>query len=288
MHRRRKATPNSEDAAAEPRPPSLAPAVDDQPTEIDLVLAAELGDPAAEAQSVAPVVEEWRPPWKHRSPGSARGRTRTAPPPRPWWPPPPHRRGGSREHRPRPAPPAEPVYADIADIFEAAERAEAELLHARIQARQAAEEAAVAAPAASPVVESAAEPETAAPLPAAPVQAEPAPVAPTPGAPVAGRTGHGGSGIGRAPGQAGPHQRRSPRRGEKTRLVAALKPSPPPAGPTPAGVPIAYRITCLNHPTNAYPPKSGAIFDRHFMMPIKAFPLNKGYRLGIPGAAVVI
>jgi ribonuclease E len=75
----------------------------DQPSEFDLVLAAELGDPA---QENAP--PDGEPTRRRRARGGRR------------------RRPASEDSAPagENAEPAEPVYADIADIFEAAERAE--------------------------------------------------------------------------------------------------------------------------------------------------------------------
>jgi ribonuclease E len=106
-----------------------APAVaDDQPTEIDLVMAAELGEPSEEAQ--APVLVEEPAPRRRRTRGGTRRRT------------------GEDEAPSTDAAPAEPVFADVADIFEAAERAETERLRLRALAQAApAPVAAVAEPA---------------------------------------------------------------------------------------------------------------------------------------------
>ena len=96
--------------------PSAAP-VDDQPSEFDLVLAAELGEPEA---LMAPV--EDTAPRRKRSRGGRR------------------RRAGEGDAAPaEEAAPAQPVYADIADIFEAAERAEEERSRTRERARSAPE-----------------------------------------------------------------------------------------------------------------------------------------------------
>jgi ribonuclease E len=113
------AAPPAEGSEAQAAPePALVPS-EDQPTEFDLVLAAELGEPGAEA----PAAEE---------PAPRRRRTRGGR----------RRRPGEDDAPPTDAaPPAEMVYADVADIFEAAERAEAELLRAREEARQAREPA---------------------------------------------------------------------------------------------------------------------------------------------------
>ena len=90
-----------------------APAVaDDQPTEIDLVMAAELGEPAGEAE--APAVIEEPAPRRRRTRGGTR-----------------RRRTGEDEAPSADAAPAEPVFADVADIFEAAERAEEQRLRLR-------------------------------------------------------------------------------------------------------------------------------------------------------------
>jgi ribonuclease E len=98
------------EAAAE-----LAP-VEEAPSEFDLVLAAELGEPGEVTEAPA----EESAPRKRRSRGGRR------------------RKGADGEVLPETdtAPP-EPVYADIADIFEAAERAEAAAREARALARQA-------------------------------------------------------------------------------------------------------------------------------------------------------
>ena len=99
----------AEPAAAAPEAGAEPQAGDDQPSEIDLVLAAELGDapdlPEADAK-----------PARRRRVRGGRRRTGTEP-------------AVAAES----AEPAEPVYADIADIFEAAERAEAEARQARAE-----------------------------------------------------------------------------------------------------------------------------------------------------------
>jgi ribonuclease E len=113
------AAPPAEGSEAQAAPePALVPS-EDQPTEFDLVLAAELGEPGAQA----PAAEEPA-PRRRRTRGGRRRRT------------------GEDDAPPTDAaPPAEMVYADVADIFEAAERAEAELLRAREEIRQAREPA---------------------------------------------------------------------------------------------------------------------------------------------------
>ena len=109
-------TPPAESGEAQAAPEPAPAQPEDQPTEFDLVLAAELGEPAEEA----PAAAEEPAPRRRRTRGGRRRRT------------------GEDDAAPtEAAPPAEPVYADVADIFEAAERAEAELLRAREQARQA-------------------------------------------------------------------------------------------------------------------------------------------------------
>jgi ribonuclease E len=101
---------NEDAPAAEP-----ATATEDQPSEIDMVIAAELGDqPEAEAG------ETGEPARRRRSRGGRRRR--------------PAGEGGAPMPDDSYAAP-EPVYADIADIFEAAERAEAEALRMRAEAR---------------------------------------------------------------------------------------------------------------------------------------------------------
>jgi ribonuclease E len=114
----------SNDAA----PTGFAPRDDDQPTEMDLILAAELGDPAelgagsellepvlAEPDLAGPDLAEPEKPARRRRSRVSRRRTGAAP----------------AEGQTLPETPAGPaagqseiVYADIADIFEAAERAE--------------------------------------------------------------------------------------------------------------------------------------------------------------------
>ncbi|OYY03466.1 MAG: ribonuclease E/G [Acidocella sp. 35-58-6] len=104
---------------------------DDQPSEIDLVMAAELGDEpdaAGEAGSADGAEEKAR---RRRSRGGRRRK--------------PAAEGEASAEAPGYAPPAyvpptyapEPVYADIADIFEAAERAEEEAARLRAEARMA-------------------------------------------------------------------------------------------------------------------------------------------------------
>jgi ribonuclease E len=150
----------STEAASDSAPPAPvntetdAPA-DDQPSEIDLVIAAEMGD--AEAPAAEGTEEPAR---RRRSRGGRRRR--------------PAGTEGEEipivESAPAPFHP-EPFYADIADIFEAAERAEAEALRVKAESRVA------AAPAPEPEAE---------PLPelqpefSAPVEPQPEPVAELP------------------------------------------------------------------------------------------------------------
>jgi ribonuclease E len=127
------------EASAEPAAaPEGAGQAADEPTEIDLVIAAEIG----EQESVpAEGVEE--PARRRRSRGGRRRRPDAA--------------EGEAELPPvhEPAPRLEPVYRDVADIFEAAERAEAEALRVRAESRM----VAPAAPEPEPEPETAAEPE---------------------------------------------------------------------------------------------------------------------------------
>jgi ribonuclease E len=169
------------DAPAETAEPALAPPpADDQPSEFDLVLAAELGEPAEPTGLAEPAPADEPAARRRRTRGGRRRRTGE---------------GDAALVEEAPAEPvyAEPVYADIADIFEAAERAEAELLRTRILARQATEKRAPVTVAPVTIAiepQPAPEPETA-DAPAAalaePVAPEPVlsePVAPEP-APVA-------------------------------------------------------------------------------------------------------
>jgi ribonuclease E len=126
-----------------------APVPDDQPTEIDLVIAAEIGDPEA-----PPAEGTEEPAKRRRSRGGRRRRTGGVEGEDPAAPPAP------------PVPQPEPFYADIADIFEAAERAEAEALRVRAESRIVAE--------APPPVELTPEPVATSAAPDAPVGAEPA------------------------------------------------------------------------------------------------------------------
>ncbi|MDD2795205.1 ribonuclease E/G [Acidocella sp.] len=136
--------------------PEAAPAVaDDQPTEIDLVMAAELGEPAGETEMLA-VVEEPAPRRRRTRGGTRRRRT------------------GEDEAPSADVAPAEPVFADVADIFEAAERAEEQRLRLRDLA-QVVSEPAIAPPV--PVVQQPASQEatveaTVEAAPAAPVLAQ--------------------------------------------------------------------------------------------------------------------
>ncbi len=129
------------DGDAEASEPVFAPVpapapVDDVPTEFDLVLAAELGEPDAE-----PAPAEEAPARRRRTRGGRRRRT-----------------GDADAPAAEDAAPAEPVYADVADIFEAAERAEAERLRARERARQTPEPEPISEPAAETAPEPAPEP----------------------------------------------------------------------------------------------------------------------------------
>jgi ribonuclease E len=125
--RRGKRRPESgaEPAEAQPEAVPEAPKVevpaDDQPSEIDLVIAAEIGEqPEPEAAAEEPAR-------RRRSRGSRRRRP-------------------AGEEAPSEAPAPEPFYADVADIFEAAERAEAEALRVRAEARLTASPAGEQAP----------------------------------------------------------------------------------------------------------------------------------------------
>jgi ribonuclease E len=136
--RRGKRRPDSaalDPATGEPAPagdsePAASPeSVDDEPSEIDLVIAAELGD---QPEPGAETGEE--PARRRRSRGGRRRR--------------PTGEGGEEQPIERPAPPPpEPFYRDVADIFEAAERAEAEALRIRAEARLTAAPAEPPAPA---------------------------------------------------------------------------------------------------------------------------------------------
>jgi ribonuclease E len=154
----------SADGSAEPAGTvdSAEPAMADEPTEIDLVIAAEIGEQESGAAEGA---EE--PARRRRSRGGRRRRPDAA------------ETGAEAETPPQYAPPAprpEPFYADIADIFEAAERAEAEALRVRAESRM----VAPSAPEPEP------EPEGAAPAPAlehVAAEALPEPVEPPVAAP---------------------------------------------------------------------------------------------------------
>jgi ribonuclease E len=94
-----------------------SPVIEDQPSEIDLVIAAELGE------QPEPGTETAEEPVRRRR---SRGGRRRKP------------AGGEGEEQvaaEAPAPAPEPFYADVADIFEAAERAEAEARRIRAEAR---------------------------------------------------------------------------------------------------------------------------------------------------------
>jgi ribonuclease E len=127
----------SADGSAEPAGTvdSAEPAAD-EPTEIDLVIAAEIGE-----QDSAPAEGAEEPARRRRSRGGRRRRPDAA------------EAGAEAETPPAYAPPRpEPFYADIADIFEAAERAEAEALRVRAESRMVAPSAPEPEP--EPVAES--------------------------------------------------------------------------------------------------------------------------------------
>jgi len=109
-------TEQAADGPAQPPEPSTPPVPDDQPSEIDLVIAAELGDVEA---AVPEATEE--PAKRRRSRGGRRRRPGAA--------------EGEDAPPPESVPQPEPFYADIADIFEAAERAEAEALRVKAESR---------------------------------------------------------------------------------------------------------------------------------------------------------
>jgi ribonuclease E len=100
--------------AAEPEIPGPAPHVE-APSEMDLVLAAELGEPAEPGDALEPAAEGDAKPARRRRVRGGRRRSGAAESGA--------AEGGEDSAQPGPAP--EVVYADIADIFEAAERAEA-------------------------------------------------------------------------------------------------------------------------------------------------------------------
>ncbi len=149
--RRRRRGKRRPEGAAEPVAPPAdmdggpSPVIaDDQPSEFDLILAAELGGAGEEVP--APAEAEQPAPRRRR----ARG---------------PRRRDAAPVEEAAQAPAPEPVYKDVADIFEAAERAEADLRRTRELAQEvleAAGELTVTEPVAGPVAES--EPPPAEPL----------------------------------------------------------------------------------------------------------------------------
>jgi ribonuclease E len=149
--KRRNGAPNGATAGLGPQPamdgdaqvPS-APAspVEDAPSDFDLVLAAELSE-AGEEQT--PSGEA--PARRRRSRGGRRRRGETGPAEAAPGEDPAAYEAPAPYQAPRP----EPVYADIADIFEAAERAEAERLRQRQEAARAA--AQPPAPAPEPILE---------------------------------------------------------------------------------------------------------------------------------------
>jgi ribonuclease E len=108
---------NADGSAEPPAPAEAAEPGADEPTEIDLVIAAEIGE-----QESAPAEIGDEPARRRRSRGGRRRRPDAA--------------EGEAEPPPYAPPPRpEPIYADIADIFEAAERAEAEALRVRAESR---------------------------------------------------------------------------------------------------------------------------------------------------------
>jgi ribonuclease E len=119
--RRGKRRPETTGETVEPASPSAesdggeSPVIEDQPSEIDLVIAAELGEQPEPGTETA---EE--PVRRRRSRGGRRRKPAG---------------GESEEQVAVEAPAPEPFYADVADIFEAAERAEAEALRIRAEAR---------------------------------------------------------------------------------------------------------------------------------------------------------
>jgi ribonuclease E len=102
-------------APTEPAEPEISgPAPEaDAPSEIDLVLAAELGEPAEPGEALEPAAEGDAKPARRRRIRGGRRRAGAAEP---------GLETGEADARTGPAP--EVVFADIADIFEAAERAE--------------------------------------------------------------------------------------------------------------------------------------------------------------------
>jgi ribonuclease E len=123
--RRRRGKRRPETGSAPPaesaEPEISAPVLQaDAPSEMDLVLAAELGEPAEPGDTPEPAEGDAKPARRRRVRGGRR-RTGAAEP---------GVEGGEGDAQPGPAP---VVYADIADIFEAAERAEeAQRLRAHI------------------------------------------------------------------------------------------------------------------------------------------------------------
>jgi ribonuclease E len=126
---KRRAEPGSPEAAAEAaadaaaeQPETVAepPPLDDQPSEIDLVIAAELGE---QPELSTETTEE--PARRRRARGGRRRRPADA--------------SAEAPAEPFQEPAPTPFYADIADIFEAAERAEAEALRIKTASRRAPE-----------------------------------------------------------------------------------------------------------------------------------------------------
>ena len=146
-----------DETPADPVPGTGEQPLLDAPSEIDLVLEAALGAPADEPVPAEPAAEEEAP--KRRRPRTRRRRGETA-------------EGEAAPEAPAAAPAPAPVYTDIADIFEAAERAE----EAARAARRAAPAPAPAIIVAEPALELTAE----APAEDTPVAAEPAPAKPEP------------------------------------------------------------------------------------------------------------
>jgi ribonuclease E len=126
-------------AQGEPETGEAPAPQEDQPSEIDLVIAAELGDqPEPEADGEEPARRRRSRGGRRRRPAGAEGEE-----PAPQQPQAPE---------PYTPPAAPPVYTDIADIFEAAERAEAEASRQRAAARLAPEPVAEAEPVPEPLV----------------------------------------------------------------------------------------------------------------------------------------
>jgi len=158
--------------AAEPEISAPAPEAD-APSEMDLVLAAELGEPAEPGEAPEQAAEGDAKPARRRRVRGGRRRTGAA-------------ESGAAEGEAHAEPgPAPVVYADIADIFEAAERAEeAQRLRAHIviEAEPAAPEPEYAAP--EPVLETVAADSAEPARPDFEPEPEPAASVPPPAAPL--------------------------------------------------------------------------------------------------------